>query len=150
MASDHGLVTHFSVHFRRINKPKKIGLEAAVGGKFATLLVLENFETVTNYFSTVMAETASKQAEFGMVPHWATMTKFKTGQKLVKTIQHLDVKATSAVLGQSPIEEWFQTSVGVRRGCLLSSDTLQRLPHHKAHVGTVNIGETNIRKLQIC
>ena len=42
------------------------------------------------------------------------------GQKLISTIQLLYTRASSSVLAQGVIEEWFHTSMGVRQGCLLS------------------------------
>ena len=39
---------------------------------------------------------------------------------LIQVIKNLYDKATSAVLFNSSIGDWFRTTVGVRRGCLLS------------------------------
>ncbi|XP_068208249.1 uncharacterized protein [Palaemon carinicauda] len=50
----------------------------------------------------------------------ATMNRYNMGQKLIQTIQQVYNKATSAVLAQGKIGEWFHTSVGVSQGCLLS------------------------------
>ena len=51
---------------------------------------------------------------------WATMRKYNIGSKLVRTIEHLYDNATSAVIFNSCIGDWFRTTVGVRQGCLLS------------------------------
>ena len=51
---------------------------------------------------------------------WATMRKYNIGSKLIRTIEHLYDNATSAVIFNSSIGDWFRTTVGVRQGCLLS------------------------------
>ena len=51
---------------------------------------------------------------------WATMRKYTIGANLVRTIEQLYDKATSAVQMNGSIDEWFRTTVGVRQGCLLS------------------------------
>ena len=73
---------------------------------------------------------------------------------LVRTIEQLYDKATSAVQMNGSIGEWFSKTVGVRQGCLLSptvfniflertmSDALEE------HDGKVSIGRTNITNLQ--
>ena len=48
---------------------------------------------------------------------WATMKKYIS---IIRVIKNLYDKATSAVLFNSSIEDWFRTIVGVRQGCLLS------------------------------
>ena len=49
-----------------------------------------------------------------------TMLKYNISANLVRTIEHLYDKATSAVQMNGSIGEWFETTVGVRQGCLLS------------------------------
>ena len=51
---------------------------------------------------------------------WATMKKYNISTNLIRVIKNLYDKATSAVLFNSSIEDWFRTTVGVRQGCLLS------------------------------
>ena len=51
---------------------------------------------------------------------WATMRKYNIGVNFVRIIEHLYDKATSAVLMNGNLGEWFRTSIGVRQGCLLS------------------------------
>ena len=51
---------------------------------------------------------------------WATMKKYNISKNLIKVIKNLYNKATSAVLFNGSIGDWFQTTVGVRQGCLLS------------------------------
>ena len=51
---------------------------------------------------------------------WATMKKHNISKNLTQVIKNLDTKATSAVLFNSSIDDWFRTTVGVRQGCLLS------------------------------
>ena len=50
----------------------------------------------------------------------ATMRKYNINANLVRTIEQLYGKATSAVQMNGSIGEWFRTTVGVRQGCLLS------------------------------
>ena len=77
---------------------------------------------------------------------WATMKLYNINANLIKVIEQLYSKATSAVYHNNGIGEWFRTTVGVRQGCLLSPTLfnifLERimevaLEHHK---GTVSIG----------
>ena len=51
---------------------------------------------------------------------WATMKKNNISTNLIRVIKNLYDKATSAVLFNSSIGDWSQTTVGVRQGCLLS------------------------------
>ena len=85
---------------------------------------------------------------------WATMRKYNISANLVRTIEQLYDKATSAVQMNGSIGEWFRTTVGVRQGCLLSptlfniflepimSDALEE------HDGKVSIGGRNITNLR--
>ena len=51
---------------------------------------------------------------------WATMREYNIIANLVRTIEQLYDKATSAVQMNGSIGEWFRTTVGERQGCLLS------------------------------
>ena len=51
---------------------------------------------------------------------WATMKKYTISINLIRVIKNLYDMATSAVLFNSSIGNWFRTTVGVRQGCLLS------------------------------
>ena len=51
---------------------------------------------------------------------WATMKKYNISANLIRVIKNLYDKATSAVLFNSSIRDWFRKTVGVRQGCLLS------------------------------
>ena len=51
---------------------------------------------------------------------WATMNKYNISTNLIRVIKSTYDKATSAVLFNSSIGDWFRTTVGVRQGCLLS------------------------------
>ena len=51
---------------------------------------------------------------------WATMKKYNIGANLIRVIKSLYDKATSAVLFNSSIGDWFRTTVAVQQGCLLS------------------------------
>ena len=85
---------------------------------------------------------------------WATMKRYNMGRKLIKTIQQFYAKASSAVLTQGLVGEWFSTSVGVRQGCLLSPTLfnifLERIMTEALydHQGTVSIGGRNITNLR--
>ena len=82
------------------------------------------------------------------------MKRYNISTNLIQVIKNLYDKATSAVLFNSSIEDWFQTTVGVRQGCLLSPTLfnifLERimtdaLEHHE---GTVSIGGRTIISLR--
>ena len=51
---------------------------------------------------------------------WATMKKYNISTNVIRVIKNLYGKATSAVLFNSSIGDWFRTTVGVRQGCLHS------------------------------
>ena len=48
------------------------------------------------------------------------MKKYNINTNLIQVIKNLYNMATSAVLFNSSIGDWFRTAVGVRQGCLLS------------------------------
>ena len=50
----------------------------------------------------------------------ATMKKYNISTDLIQVIKNIYNKATSAVLFNGSIGDWFRTTVGVRQGCLLS------------------------------
>ena len=85
---------------------------------------------------------------------WATMKRYNMGQKLIETIKQLYAKATSAVLFNGKVGEFFRTTVGVRQGCLLSPTMFntflemimtEALEHHN---GSVSIGGRTITNLR--
>ena len=82
------------------------------------------------------------------------MRKYNIGSKLVRTIEHLYDNATSAVIFNSSIEDWFRKTVGVRQGCLLSPTLfnifLERIVTNalENHQGTVSIGGRTITNLR--
>ena len=47
---------------------------------------------------------------------WATMKKYNISTNLIKVIKNLCNKATSAVLVNGSIGDWFRTTVGIRQG----------------------------------
>ena len=51
---------------------------------------------------------------------WATMKKYNISTNLIQVLTNLYNKATSDVLFNSSIGDWFRTTVGVRHLCLLS------------------------------
>ena len=85
---------------------------------------------------------------------WATMRKYNISANLVRTIEQLYDKATSAVQMNGSIGEWFRTTVGVRQGCLLSPTLfnifLERIMSDalEEHEGKVSIGGRNITNLR--
>ena len=82
------------------------------------------------------------------------MKKYNISTNLIQVIKHLYDKATSAVLFNGSIGDWFRTTVGVRQGCLLSPTLfnifLERIMTDalEDHEGTVSTGgrtNTNLR-----
>ena len=81
------------------------------------------------------------------------MKKYNISTNLIRVIRNLYDKATSAVLFNSSIGDWFRTTVGVRQECLLSpilfniflgrimTDALED------HKGTVSVGGRIITNL---
>ena len=78
------------------------------------------------------------------------MKKYNISTNLIQVIKNLYDKATSAVLFNSSIGDWFQITVGVRQGCLLSPALfnifLERIMTHalEDHEGIVSIGSRTI------
>ena len=85
---------------------------------------------------------------------WATTRKYNISTNLNQVIRNLYNKATSAVLFNSSIGDWFRTTVGVRQGCLLSPTLfnifLERIMTDalEDHEGTVSIGGRTITNLR--
>ena len=85
---------------------------------------------------------------------WATIKKYNISDSLIRVIKNLYVKATSAVLFNSSIGDWFRTTVEVRRGCLLSTSLfntfLERIITDalEDHEGTVSNGGRAIANLR--
>ena len=89
---------------------------------------------------------------------WATMMLYNINDNLTRTTECLYNKATSAVFHDNNIREvreWFRTTIGVRRGCLLSPTLfniiLERIlaDAPEDHAGTVSIGGRTIKNLRI-
>ena len=84
---------------------------------------------------------------------WATVKKYNISTNLIQVIKNLCNKATSAVLFNGSIGDWFRTTVGVRQGCLLSPTLfniyLNRIMTDalEDHEGTVSIGGRTITNL---
>ena len=82
------------------------------------------------------------------------MKKHNISTNLIQVIKNLYNKATSAVLFNSSIGDWFRTTVGVRQGCLLSHTLfdvfLERIMTDalQDHEGTVSIGGRTITNLR--
>ena len=82
------------------------------------------------------------------------MKKYNIIANLIRVIKNRCDKATSAVLFNSSIEDWFWTTVGVRQGCLLSPTLfnifLERIITEALadHEGTVSIGGRTITNLR--
>ena len=81
---------------------------------------------------------------------WATMRLYNINDNLIRTIECLYNKATSAAYHDNNIGEWFRTAIGVRQGCLLSPTLfnifLERIMADalEDHEGTVSIGSRTI------
>ena len=82
------------------------------------------------------------------------MKKYNISTNLIRVIKNLYNKATSAVLFNGSIGDWFQTTVRVRQGCLLSptlfSIFLERIMTDASedHEGTVSIGGRTVTNLR--
>ena len=82
------------------------------------------------------------------------MKKYNIIANLIRVINNLCDKATSAVLFNSSIGNWFRTTVGVRQGCLISPTLfnifLERIMTDalEDHKGTVSIGGRTITNLR--
>lgn len=85
---------------------------------------------------------------------WATMRKYNISPDIVRVIQHLYDKATSAVLHNGATRDWFRTTTGVRQGCLLSpipfNIFLERIMTDalEDQDGTISIGGREITNLR--
>ena len=85
---------------------------------------------------------------------WATMKLYNINENLIKIIESLYNKATSAVFFNNNIGEWFRTTNGVRQGCLLSPTLfnifLERIMTValEDHEGTVSIGGRPVTNLR--
>ena len=82
------------------------------------------------------------------------MIKYNISTNLIQVTKNLYNKATSAVLFNGSIEDWFRTTVGVRQGCLLSPALfnifLERIMTDSLedHEGTVSAGSRTITNLR--
>ena len=82
------------------------------------------------------------------------MKKYNITTNLIQVIKNLYNKATSAVLFNSSIGDWFRTTVGVRQGCQLSPTLfhifLERIMTDalEDHESTVSIGGRTITNLR--
>ena len=82
------------------------------------------------------------------------MRLYNINDNLIRTIECLYNKATSAVYHDNNTGEWFRTTIGVRQGCLLSPTLfnifLERIMADalEDHEGTVSIGGRTITNLR--
>ena len=82
------------------------------------------------------------------------LMKYNISTNLIRVIKNLYDKATSAVLFNSRIGDWFRTTVGVRRGYLLSSALfnifLEKIMTDalEDHEGTASLGARAITNLR--
>ena len=82
------------------------------------------------------------------------MKKYNISTNLIRVTKNLYDKATSAVLFNSRIGDWFRTTVGVRRGYLLSSALfnifLEKIMTDalEDHEGTASLGARAITNLR--
>ena len=83
-----------------------------------------------------------------------TIKKYNISANYIRVIKNLYNKATSAVLFSGSIGDWFQTTVGVRQGCLLSPTLFNTLLERimtdalEDHEGTVSTGGRTITNLR--
>ena len=81
------------------------------------------------------------------------MKKYNISTNYIQLIKNLYNKVTSAILFNSSIGDWFQTTVGVQQGYLLSPTLfnifLERIMTDtiEDHEGTVSIGGRTITNL---
>ena len=81
------------------------------------------------------------------------MKKYNISANFIRVIKNLHEKATSAVLFNSGIGDWFRTTVAVRQGCLPSPTLfnifLERIMTDalEDHEGAVSIGGRTITNL---
>ena len=81
------------------------------------------------------------------------LMKYNISSNLIRVIKNLYGKATSAVLFNSRIGDWFRTTVGVRQGCLLSPTLFNIFPERimtdalDDYKGAVSIGGRTITNL---
>ena len=82
------------------------------------------------------------------------MKKYNMSTNRIQVIKNLYNKATSAIVLNSSIGDWFRTTAGVRQGCLLSSILfnifLERITTDalEDHEGTVSVGGRTITNLR--
>ena len=83
------------------------------------------------------------------------MKKYNSSTNPIQVIKNLYNKATSAVLFNNSIGDWFRTTVGVRQGCLLSPTLFNIFPERimtdalEDHEDTVSIGGKTITNLRL-
>ena len=99
-----------------------------------------------------MFSLISKKA-FDRVWHaafWATMRKYNISAHLVRTIEQLYDKATSAVQMNGSIGEWFRTTVGCLLSPTLFTIFLERIMSDalEEHDGKFSIGGRSISNLR--
>ena len=103
-----------------------------------------------------MSSLISKKplTEYGMQPYGPPCGSTISSANLVRTIEQLYYKATSAVQMNGSIGEWFRTTVGVRQGCLMSSTLfnifLEQIMSDalEEQDGKISIGGRNITNLR--
>ena len=82
------------------------------------------------------------------------MKKYNISSNLIRTFRNLYDKATSAVLFNSSIGDWFRATAGVRQECLLSPILFNIFPERimtdasADHEGTVSTGGRRITNLR--
>ena len=86
---------------------------------------------------------------------WATMRLYNIIENLIRTIECVYNKATSAVYHDNNIGEWFRITTGLCQGCLPSPTLfyifLERImaDAREDHEGTVSTGHRTITNLRI-
>ena len=153
------LVSRLKPQAKEIIKEEKAGAVFRVGRStteqiFNPRILCEKY--VQHQQSLYHVFVDSKKA-FDRVWHaalWATMRLCNINDNLIRTIECLYNKATSAVYHNNNIGEWFRTTTGVHQGCLLSPTLfnifLERIMADalKDHEETVSIGGRTFTKLR--
>ena len=85
---------------------------------------------------------------------WATMRRYNITADIIRVVQSLHEKATSAVLINGTLADWFRTTICVRQGCILSPTLFNIFLEEimtealEKHHGTVSIGGKTITNLR--
>ena len=132
---------------RRSSKKNRQASEQE-GAQLSKFSILEYCEKYLQHQQSLYHVFVDFKKAFDRVWHaalWATMRLCNISDNLIRTIECLYNKATSAVYHDNNIGEWFRTTIGVRLRCLLSPTLfnifLERIMADalEDHEGTISI-----------